>query len=274
MGDKMEDKQKQKQEQEKERRAEQRLERQSQELMSLHQGVQAVMRDSMRALSQMVEYQDLMLLYDSAIKVVNTKLDIINAAYQTRYHRNPIHSISSRRKKMTSIVQKLYRMGEAVTAENIERCLHDVAGVRVICSYLDDVYEVAQAIAKQDDICLVRQKDYISSPKRNGYRSLHLIIRVPVSFAEQTRQMEVEIQIRTIAMDFWASLEHQLKYKKELGPEEEQQIIERLRICAETIAQTDVQMLAIRRDIDKEKGDVTEMEEIAERLSHIDISFS
>lgn len=225
---------------------------------------------AMQTLTTMIEYQELMLFYDSAIKIVQTKLDIINAAYQAKYQRNPIHSISSRRKRTASIVRKLYQKNMDITTENIEKDLHDVAGIRVICPYLDDVYEVAQAIARQEDINLIQQKDYITSPKHNGYRSLHLIINVPVSFAEQTKQVPAEIQIRTIAMDFWASLEHQLKYKKEL--DEENRIVERLRICAETIAKTDVEMLAIRKSIERSKDNVSETEHLLQRLEKIDFS--
>ena len=238
------------------------------EIIPSNPATQAIVETAMQTLSDMMEYQELMLFYDSAIKIVQTKMDIINAAYQAKYQRNPIHNISSRRKKTISIVRKLYQKSMDITTRNIERELHDVAGIRVICPYLDDVYEVAQAITRQEDICLIQQKDYITNPKRNGYRSLHLIVSVPVSFAEQTKQVEVEIQIRTIAMDFWASLEHQLKYKNNL--EEEAQIVERLRVCAETIAKTDVDMLAIRRDIDRGKEAESETEQMIQRLSKME----
>ena len=237
-------------------------------LITSNPASQEMVETAMQTLSAMMGYQELMLFYDSAIQIVQTKLNIVNAAYQAKYRRNPIHSISSRRKRTVSIVRKLYQKNMDITTENIERELHDVAGIRVICPYLDDVYEVAQAITRQEDICLIQQKDYITNPKRNGYRSLHLIVSVPVSFAEQTKRIEVEIQIRTIAMDFWASLEHQLKYKNNL--EEETQIVERLRVCAETIAKTDVDMLAIRRDIDRGKGTESETEQMMQRLSKME----
>lgn len=200
-------------------------------------------------LASMQDYTELMLLYDCAIKIVKTKFDVINSEYQIKVRRNPIHSITARRKKTASIVRKMQQGNIPLTVPNIEQNLHDIAGIRIICVYLDDVYEIAQAIAEQDDVEVVCQKDYISNPKHNGYRSLHLIIKIPVFFAGQSKQVQVEIQLRTIAMDFWASLEHQLKYKQEMAGSE--QVVGRLRICAETMAGLDVEMLSIRRCIEK-----------------------
>lgn len=225
---------------------------------------------SKKIIGNIVDYQNMMVLYDCAIKTVQTKFDIINAEYRIHHQRNPIHSISARLKKTSSIVEKLQKNNAPVTVENIRRLLHDVAGVRVICSYLDDVYEIAEMISSQEDVKLIRQKDYISNPKHNGYRSLHLIISVPIYFSGQIEQVEVEVQIRTIAMDFWASLEHQLKYKKDIT--EENHIIERLRVCAETIAKTDTDMLIIRRSIEKYADIPTEDEILFEHLRNIDIS--
>lgn len=220
----------------------------------------------------MLDYQEMLVLYDCAMKTVHTKFSIINAEYMTKHQRNPIHSITTRLKKTSSIVQKLQRLDAEMSVENIQKLIHDVAGVRVVCSYLDDVYDIAEIICAQDDVKLMRQKDYICNPKHNGYRSLHLIICIPVSFDGKTQWVEVEVQIRTIAMDFWASLEHQLKYKREI--ENEAQIIKRLCACAETIAKTDIDMLSIRRSIEKGKNMLTEEELLLERFSNIDITMN
>lgn len=215
-------------------------------------------------LSNLIDYQDLMLLYDAAIKIVRTKLEIIRTAYQAKYRRNPIQNISSRRKKTASIANKLQRIGAPFDVDNIEAHLHDIAGVRVTCSYLDDVYELAQAISEHEDVRVSKQKDYITNPKHNGYRSLHLILSVPVSVPNGMRWVEVEVQLRTVAMDFWASLEHQLKYKHDIV--EGGQIVDRLRICAETIANLDVEMLSIRRKIETHAEEPSEMQTMMERF--------
>ena len=229
---------------------------------------QKFMEGAMESLTHMLEYQDLMLCYDAAIKVVCTKLDIIDTAYQARYRRNPIHTVSSRRKRIMSIVRKLYLKQVDITVTNIETYLHDVAGVRVVCPYVDDIYEVARAITGQTDVTLLAQKNYISHPKPNGYRSLHLIVRVPVSFADHVRQIETEIQIRTIAMDVWASLEHQLRYKRGGGDEE---LIRRLHHCAEAIAEIDAEMLAIRRNMEDGTAMTSELAQMMERLERLDL---
>ncbi len=184
-----------------------------------------------------VEYQELMMRYACAIKEVRTKFDVLNTEFQIRYRRNPICSIHTRLKKTASIVEKLSRQSLPFSSESVEQHVHDAAGVRVICSYIDDIYTIADALLQQDDVTLLRRKDYIAQPKPNGYRSLHLIISVPVFFADQKKEMTEEVQIRTIAMDFWASLEHQLKYKQEIP--NQNQIIAQLKACAEAIGATD-----------------------------------
>ena len=183
--------------------------------------------------------------------------------------RNPIESITTRLKRNTSIMEKMVRKGLMPTVDNIERSLNDVAGVRVVCAYIDDIYFLADALIQQDDITLVKQKDYIKNPKPNGYRSLHLIVTVPVFFATGKRDMKVEVQIRTIAMDWWASLEHQLKYKQSVENEEE--IMRRLKESAETIARTDEEMLQIRKQIEQSEDIQTEDELLFERLRHFDM---
>lgn len=205
-------------------------------------------------LGQAIQYQQLMMMYDCAIKEVRTKLEVLNTEMSLRYQRNPIEYINCRIKKPVSIVRKLQRKGLPATVETLEsNVINDIAGIRVICAFIDDIYSIANMLIRQDDITLIDKKDYIKNPKANGYRSLHLIVEVPVFFSDQTRNMRVEVQIRTIAMDFWASLEHQLKYKKQV--DNETKIIEELRQCAETIAATDERMLKIRNQINgKDSG--------------------
>ncbi|WP_434309355.1 GTP pyrophosphokinase [Hominifimenecus sp. rT4P-3] len=198
-------------------------------------------------LDRAVQYQELMMMYDCAIREVRTKLEILNSEFSVRYQRNPIEFISSRIKKPVSIVRKMKQRALPLSFSSLEENLNDIAGIRVICSFIDDIYAIADMLINQDDITLIARKDYIRSPKENGYRSLHLIVEVPVFFSDHKRKMRVEVQIRTIAMDFWASLEHQLKYKKSIADEEK--IIQELRECAETIAATDARMLSIRNRI-------------------------
>ncbi len=182
-------------------------------------------------------------LYDSAIKMIETKLEIIDNEYQSTFQRNPIHTVTSRLKSPQSITKKLLKKNIPITAESILSRLHDIAGVRVICHYIDDIYAVADILASHDDIKLLKKKDYIANPKPNGYRSLHLIVTVPVYLSSGKKIVPVEIQIRTIAMDFWASLEHQLHYKTDKEVSDE--LAEQLKVCAETINDTDMQMQAI-----------------------------
>lgn len=201
-----------------------------------------------RMAGTMVDYKEMRMRYSCAIKEVRTKFDVLNSEFNVRYQRNPITSINSRLKSSTSIMEKLNRKGLSFTVENVEENLYDVAGIRVVCSYVDDIYVLAEALAQQDDITVIRRKDYIRNPKPNGYRSYHMIVSVPVFFSDQTREMAVEVQIRTIAMDFWASLDHQLKYKKELVDGSD--ISSELKKCADVIAQTDEKMLDIRKRIE------------------------
>ncbi len=160
------------------------------------------------------EMRALMVYYRCAIMEVETKLKVLNEEFSLKHDRNPINSIKSRLKSYSSIKEKLQREGIVATPEQIEKNLNDIAGIRVICSFLDDVYDVAEALLKQDDITLIRKKDYIQNPKPNGYRSLHLIIEIPIFLQHEKHMVKVEIQLRTIAQDFWASLEHQMRYKK------------------------------------------------------------
>ena len=232
-------------------------------------GEQFLMEQAMGLLDGVMEYREMMMAYSCAIKEVRTKFDVLDTEFHVRNQRNPISTIHTRLKSQTSILEKMNRIGYAPTVENIVTHLNDIAGVRVICAYVDDIYEIADALIRQDDIHLIRKKDYIANPKPNGYRSLHLIVSVPVFFAESKKEMKVEVQIRTIAMDFWASLEHQIKYKKDISNAEE--IIGRLKNCADVIAETDLEMQKIRRQIEKEAGTSVESETILERLKKLDV---
>ena len=179
-------------------------------------------------------------LYDSAIHMIETKLEIIDSEFQSNFSRNPIHNISSRLKSPESIANKLIKKGIPITAESILSNLHDIAGVRVICHYIEDIYQIAHYLSMHDDIRIIKQKDYIQNQKPSGYRSLHLIVTVPVYLSTGKKVVPVEIQIRTIAMDFWASLEHQLRYKTKNNVPAD--LSEELRSLADTINSTDMRM--------------------------------
>lgn len=193
-------------------------------------------------------FRTLMMCYDSAIREVKTKLEILNDELSL-VGDSPIASIAFRRKKPYSILEKLKRKNLDITLEAIEENLNDIAGIRVICSFVDDIYKVSEMLQKQDDLTVIDIKDYIRNPKANGYRSYHMIVEVPVFFSNEKKPMRVEVQIRTVAMDFWASLEHKMKYKHEVVNAEE--ISKELTACAEIIAQTDLQMMKIREKIQK-----------------------
>lgn len=200
-----------------------------------------------------LEKLDILLMrYESAIREVRTKLEILNDELSLQGNANPITSIQSRRKTTVSIFNKLKRQGNELSLESIQKNLHDVAGVRVICAYVDDIYKVARMLARQDDITVVQVKDYIENPKPNGYRSYHMIIDVPVYFANEKVPIRVEVQIRTSAMDYWANLEHRMKYKQDIPNADE--IMKELKECADTIAATDVKMMEIREKIPHPTG--------------------
>ncbi len=189
----------------------------------------------------------LMTYYRCAMMEIETKFNVLNQEYSLEHDRNPINSIKTRLKSPESIVAKMKRNNLSVDICELEKNIKDVAGVRVICSFPQDVYDLADALLKQDDITLVEMKDYIKNPKPNGYRSLHLIVTVPVFLVHEKRLMNVEIQLRTIAMDFWASLEHQLKYKKDFVFTEE--MAKELSRCAEESATLDLRMENLRKQV-------------------------
>lgn len=193
-------------------------------------------------------FAELMMRYKCAMLEVKTKLDVLNTQLSLENDRNPFESIECRLKSVPSIIEKLNRKGLELSAESIEKNLNDVAGIRVICSFPEDIYILAEELCTQDDIRLIARKDYIKNPKPNGYRSLHLIVEIPIFLMPEKKFMRVEVQFRTIAMDFWASLEHKLKYKKDLKQDVEQ-ISEELRECAEEISRLDMKMQNIHRKI-------------------------
>ena len=190
------------------------------------------------------KYKRLMAYYRCAMMEVETKFNVLNEEFSLRYDRNPINGIKSRLKRLDSIQEKLHRKQLPFDMQTIETHIHDVAGVRVVCAFVEDVYLLAEALLKQDDVMLIEKKDYIANPKPNGYRSLHLIVTVPIYLEHEKRVMQVEIQLRTIAMDFWASLEHQLRYKKDFVFTEE--MAQELRDCAQLSAQVDLRMDSLR----------------------------
>ena len=192
-------------------------------------------------------YQETMMRYHCAILEMRTKLDVLSKDLAVRYRRNPIEFIESRLKKPSSIASKLRRNGSDVTVENMITQLSDIAGIRVLCAYIDDIYEIARMLAHQRDVQIITVKDYIKAPKDNGYRSYHMIVEIPVYFSDAVRPVRCEIQIRTIAMDFWATLDHDMQYKKQV--QDAEQIMKELRDCAEIIHQTDEKMMRLRERI-------------------------
>ena len=200
-----------------------------------------------RILEQVYEFMELEHLYESAIREVKTKLEILDSEFKTKYDYNPIHHIEDRLKSPQSIMDKLQRKGMTFNSANARTTLNDIAGVRVICNYIEDIYSVAEFLTRQDDVTLIKTKDYIKNPKPNGYRSYHMIVEIPVFFSNEKQFIRVEVQIRTMAMDFWASLEHQVKYKKNINDSEK--IEKQLKECAEVISATDLKMMDIAKKI-------------------------
>lgn len=211
--------------------------------------VQQFLSDDMgqQMMEQMFRFVEMEHLYESAIREVKTKLEILDSEFRTKYSYNPIHHINDRLKSPQSMLEKLQRKGLPISVDSVRKNLHDIAGVRVICNYIEDIYTVADLLTKQDDVTLIAKKDYIENPKPNGYRSLHLVIETPVFLSDRKELVHVEVQIRTIAMDFWASLEHELKYKTDT--EVSAELAAQLKDCAETIAATDIKMQDIYRTL-------------------------
>lgn len=200
---------------------------------ALSEGSMARMMGTLEKLKRLMSY------YRCAIMEIETKFRVLDEQFSLRHERNPIDTIKSRRKSPESILEKLNRRGYPKTLSSVESNLTDIAGVRVICSFKDDIYMLADCLLKQDDVKLIAAKDYIKNPKPNGYRSLHLIVETPIYLQDGKRQMKAEVQLRTIAMEFWANLEHKLRYKKNLPPELAAATAKRLYDCAERSALLD-----------------------------------
>ena len=191
-------------------------------------------------------FDTLMSYYQCAIMEVETKFKVLSEEYSLEYDRNPIENIKSRVKSFDSLLKKIRRKNIPLTMTSIEENIQDIAGVRVICSFPDDIYRLADCLLSQDDIILLEKKDYIKNPKPSGYRSLHLIIQTPIFLQEGKRMVTVEVQLRTIAMDFWASLEHKLRYKKNISEEQSAFLAEEMSQCAEISASLDERMQKVK----------------------------
>ncbi|MEG0368116.1 MAG: GTP pyrophosphokinase family protein [Coprobacillus sp.] len=201
--------------------------------------------------------QRVMSCYKCAIMEIETKFKVLDEQYSLEYDRNPIESIKSRLKSMDGIVLKMKRKNVPISLKSLEDNINDVAGVRVICSFPEDIYLLADCLLQQDDITLIERRDYIQNPKPSGYRSLHLIVQVPIFLENEKKPMKVEVQLRTIAMDFWASLEHKLRYKKNIPDEQIEQLSQELKECAQISADLDSRMEELKNRIARssiEKG--------------------
>lgn len=203
-------------------------------------------------------YRELMAYYRCAIMEAETKFKVLSEELSLEYDRNPIETVKTRLKSAESIVDKLMTKGLQLTVENIENHIFDVAGVRVICGFPSDIYAISEAFLNQDDITLIARKDYIQNPKPNGYRSLHLIVEIPIFLHDQKRPMKVEVQFRTISMDWWASLEHKIRYKKDVEVERETAL--ELFQCAEVAAALDQRMEQIQKKVAKKSRACMESE--------------
>ena len=191
------------------------------------------------------EYSKIVGVYEAAIREINARLQTLDSEFSIKHQHNPIHHIETRVKSLNSIVKKLHDTGIPISMDNAKKNLHDIAGVRVVCCYVDDIYRIADLLLQQDDISLILEKNYIKNPKPNGYRSLHIVVDVPVYMSQGKLFIPVEIQIRTVAMDFWAPLEHGIRYKA--TDEVSQGIVDQLRACADVITETDYKMQEIFR---------------------------
>lgn len=198
-------------------------------------------------LESAMQLQQVMMLYEAGIREIKTKLDILSDESSISGKPSPIDSIKSRIKTPRSIINKLKRRGFPITLQSMMENLNDIGGIRVICPFIEDIYVVADMLIRQDDLTLIERKNYIENPKPNGYRSLHLILQVPIFLSDRTQPVRIELQLRTIAMDFWASLEHQLRYKADV--EVPAYISDDLKACADVIAATDEEMQRIAKEL-------------------------
>jgi putative GTP pyrophosphokinase len=217
-----------------------------------------------QVLNDIDSWETVMFLYNSALKEVSTKLDILNDEFVHVHKYNPIEYIKKRIKSPESIVKKLRRDGYESTIENMINCINDIAGIRIVCSFTSDIYRLAEMIGRQNDLTVVSIKDYIKNPKESGYKSFHMLVTVPIFLSDHMVETKVEIQIRTIAMDFWASLEHKIYYKFEGNAPE--YISQDLRACAQMVSDLDAKMLQLNEAILEAKEKQEEEEErIVER---------
>lgn len=205
------------------------------------------------------EYAKIQGVYAAAIREINARLQTLDSEFSMRHRHNPIHHIESRVKTLNSIVMKLHNTGYPISISSAKKNLHDIAGVRVVCCYVDDIYRIANLLLSQDDISLIMEKDYIKNPKANGYRSLHIVVDVPVYVSQGKLFIPVEIQIRTVAMDFWATLEHGIRYKS--TEDIPQHIVDELRSCADVITETDYKMQEIFKVLQEVHDKVEEQPE-------------
>lgn len=212
--------------------------------------------NSQLSLEEMKKSKDaaerMMCYYRCALLETETKFRVLNEQFSLQHERNPINSIKTRIKSPDSIIEKLIRKNLLLNINSIEKNINDIAGIRIVCSFIDDVYFLADCLAKQDDVKIIEVKDYIKSPKANGYRSLHIIIEIPIFLQKEKRMMKVEVQLRTIAMEFWSSLEHKLRYKKDISPDIETKISAELFECAEISTSLDNRMQAVRNFIEED----------------------
>ena len=222
------------------------------------------MQSAMKYYDDVDSWKTVMFLYNSALKEVGTKLEILNDEFQHVHRYNPIEHIKTRIKSAESIVKKLKRYGYETSIENMVRYVNDIAGVRLICSFTSDIYRLAEMIGNQSDLKVLSIKDYIKNPKESGYKSYHMLVSVPIFLSDSVVDTKVEIQIRTIAMDFWASLEHKLKYKKDIASD---QLTADLKKCADESAALDLKMDAIRKEIEVLKA--PEAKAIGREVKHL-----
>ena len=197
--------------------------------------------------SQIDQWKSIMFLYDSALKEINTNIEILNSEFVHIYGHTPIEHIKSRLKTPDSIVKKLKRAGQEVTIQNMVERLNDIAGIRIICSYTQDIYQIADMIGRQSDVTILHVKDYIKNPKPNGYKSYHMVVTIPIYLSQGPAETKVEIQIRTVAMDFWASLEHKIYYKFEGNAPASVQA--ELKACAAVVDMLDYKMFSLNQMI-------------------------
>ena len=198
---------------------------------------------------QSLSLEKLMAYYRCVIMEIETKFFVLNEELSLAYDRNPIETIKSRLKSWDSLAKKIQSKNLPITASAIEENIYDVAGIRIICSFQEDIYRLAEIFLRQNDVKLIEVKDYLKNPKSNGYRSLHVIVEVPIFLQNETRFMKAEVQFRTIAMDFWASLEHKLRYKKNISDAEAEILADELLICSQMCAELDERMQTVKSKI-------------------------